>query len=147
MTIRTKHIVRYPSDWDVTDAAEGLPATIIGDAASLVLSTVDVAVSSDDAAIDWIQSWRRGVTARAVEAVQVDGYAGFKVSYRLTTLDGESESGLAIMLNGADNRLHVANLRLSNFDEDLLAGDPSEFPAIATIDSFRLVPDFQADFQ
>lgn len=142
-----KHIARYPSDWDLTDAAEGVPATIVGDGASLVLSTVDVAVSSEDEAIDWIQSWRSGVMARSVEAVEVDGNAGFKVSYRLATLDGDAESGLAIMLNGADNRMHVANLRLRNIDEDLLAVDPSEFPSLATIDSFRLVPDLQADLQ
>ena len=135
-----KHIVRYPSDWELADAAEGLPATIIGAGASLVLSTVDVAV-------DWIQSWRSGVKARSVEAVEVDGNAGFKVSYRLSTLDGEPESGLAIMLNGADNRLHVANLRLSNIDDDLLTVNPDEFPWLATIDSFRLTPDLQADLQ
>lgn len=142
-----KHIVRFPAEWDVSDAAEGVPATIIGDEASLVLSTVDVAVSSEDEAVDWIQSWRSGVKARTVEAVEVDDNAGFKVSYRLSTLDGESESGLAILLNGADNRLHVANLRLSHVNEDLLAVDASDFPWLATIDSFRLVPDLQADLQ
>jgi len=142
-----KHIVRYPSDWDVTDAAEGVPATIVGDLGSLVISTVDVAINSEEEAIDWIQNWRSGVRSRSVEAVEVDGSAGFKVSYRLSTLDGDSESGLAVMLNGADNRLHMANLRLNDMDEDLLAVDPSEFPWLATIDSFRLVPDFQADLQ
>ena len=142
-----KHIVRYPSEWELADAAEGLPATIIGDAASLVLSTVDVAVSSEDEAIAWIQSWRSGVKALTVETVAVDDNAGYKVSYRHTTLDGETESGLAIMLNGADNRLHVANLRLHNVSEDLLDVDPSAFPWLATIDSFRLAPDLQADLQ
>lgn len=142
-----KHIVRYPSEWELTDAAEGLPATIVGEGASLVLSTVDVAVGSEEEAIDWMQTWRSGVTARSVESVEVDGNAGFKVSYRHSTLDGETESGLAIMLNGTDNRLHVANLRLNNINEDLLAVDPSEFPWLAAIDSFRLVPDLQADLQ
>ncbi len=142
-----KHIVRYPSDWEVTDAAEGVPATIVGDLGSLVISTVDVALNSEEEAIDWIQTWRSGVEAHTVEAIEIDGNAGFKVSYRHSTLDGDSESGLAIMLNGADNRLHMANLRLSDMDEDLLAVEPSEFPWLATIDSFRLVPDFQADLQ
>lgn len=142
-----KHIVRYPSDWELTDAAEGLPATIVGDGASLVLSTIDVAVNSGNDAIDWIQGWRSGVKARSVEAVEVDGSAGFKVSYRLSTLDGATESGLAIMLNGADNRLHVANLRLNNISDDLLEVEPSEYPWLAAIDSFRLLPDLQADLQ
>ena len=140
-----KHIVRYPSDWEVTDAAEGLPATIEGDDVSLVLSTVDVAVSSEDDAVDWIQNWRSGVNARTAEAVEVDGFAGFKVSYELSTLDGASESGLAVMLNGADNRLHVANLRHQHTNEDLLAVDASDFPTVAVIDSFRLVPEFQVE--
>lgn len=142
-----KHIVRYPADWEVTDAAEGVPATIVGDGAALVLSTVDEAVSSDEEAIDWIQNWRSGVMARTVEAVEVNGSAGFKVSYRLSTLDGESESGLAIMLNGPDNRLHVANLRLKDINEDLLTADANEYPWIATIDSFRNLPELQADLQ
>ena len=142
-----KHIVRYPSDWEVTDAAEGVPATIVGDGASLVLSTVDVAVKSEDEAMDWIQGWRSGVKARSAEAVEVDGFAGYKVSYHLSTLDGEPESGLAIVFNGADNRLHVANLRISNISDDLLTVDPNEFPWLATIDSFRLVPELQADLQ
>lgn len=142
-----KHIVRYPSDWKVTDAAEGLPATIVGAGAALVLSTNDVAVNSEDEAIDWIQGWRSGVKARSVEAVEADGNAGYKVSYRLSTLDGETESGLAVMINGADNRLHVANLRLNNINDDLLDVEPSVFPWLAAIDSFRLVPDLQADLQ
>ena len=140
-----KHIVRYPSNWALTDAAEGRPATIVGDGASLVVSTVDVAVKSEDDALDWIQGWRSGVRARSAAAVEIDGNAGYKVSYDLSTLDGETESGLAIMLNGADNRLHVANLRLSNFNEDLLTVDPSEFPVLDAIDSFRLVPDLQVE--
>ena len=31
-------MVRFPSNWEVTDAAEGLPATIEGDSVVLVVS-------------------------------------------------------------------------------------------------------------
>lgn len=142
-----KHILRFPSDWEVSDAAEGLPATIVGDNATLVVATVDVAVASEDEAIGWIQNWRSGVQALSVEAVEVDGATGFKVSYRISTLDGATESGMAIMLNGTDNRLHVANLRLSSIDDDLLTAGLAESPWLAIIDSFRLAPDLQLDLR
>ena len=40
---RDKHLIRFPSAWAVTDAAQGLPATIVGDAVTLVVETQDVA--------------------------------------------------------------------------------------------------------
>ena len=142
-----KHILRYPSDWQVTDAADGLPATIVGDELTLGIATFDVAIGSEDEAIDWIQTQRSGIKARSVEAVDVAGAPGYKLSYRYTTLDGEVESGLLIMLHGTDNRLHVANLRVSKQNVDLLSADQSEFPWLDVIDSFRLAPDLKVDLQ
>jgi hypothetical protein len=138
-----KHMVRYPSNWEVTDAAEGLPATIVGDSAVLVLSTLDVALASEDDATDWIENWRAGVKARRAEAVEVADASGFKVSYRIKTLDGAVASGLAIMLHGTDNRLHVANIRMPDIDEDLLDVDAAEYPWLNAVESFRLVPDLE----
>ncbi len=142
-----KHILRYPSDWEVTDAAPGLPATIIGDDLTLAVATFDVAISSEEDASDWIEEQRSGIKARSVEAVQVAGAPGYKVSYRYRTLDGEVESGLLIMLNGTDNRLHVANLRMRNLNENLLSVQQSEFPWLAVIDTFQLVPELAVDLQ
>ena len=142
-----KHIVRFPRDWEVSDAAAGLPATIAGDGAILAVGTYDVALANDDEAASWIEEWRSGVTARTVEAVDVAGAAGYKVSYRLSTLDGATESGLAVMLHGTDNRLHIANLRFQDLNEDLLEVDPAEQPLIAVVDSFRLAPDLEVALQ
>lgn len=142
-----KHIVRYPSAWEVTDAAPGLPATIVGDDLTLAVATFDVAINSEKDASDWIEKQRGGIKARSVEAVAVDGAPGYKVSYRYTTLDGETESGLLVMLNGADNRLHVANLRIANLNENLLKTDRSQYPSLAVIDAFRLLPDLNVDLQ
>lgn len=142
-----KHILRYPSEWQVTDAAPGLPATIVGDEVTLAVATFDVALGGEDEASDWIEEQRNGIEARSVEAVEVGGAPGFKASYRYTTLDGETFSGLAIMLNGSDNRLHVANLRVANTDENLLTADGSLFPWLEIIDSFRLSPDLEVDLQ
>ena len=138
-----KHIVRYPSDWEVSDAAEGLPATIEGDSLTLVVSTVDVALSSEADAKRWAEEWRSGVNALGAQAVDVDGASGYRVSYRLKTLDGGLASGAMIMLHGTDNRLHVANIRMPELDEDLLAVDQDEYPWLAVLDSFRLLPELE----
>ncbi len=140
-----KHILRYPSDWAVTDAAPGLPATIVGDHITLAVATFDVAITSEDEARAWTESQRRGIQALSVEALTVAEAPGFQVSYRHTTLDGEVESGLLLMLNGADNRLHVANVRSATLNEDLLTVDRAEYPWLAVIDSFRLMPDLAVD--
>lgn len=142
-----KHILRYPAEWEVTDSAPGLPATIVDGDVTLVAATFDVLISSEEDAVEWIEERRAGVEARSVEAVEVEGAPGYKVSYRFTTLDGDIDSGLLIMLNGSDNRLHVADLKLSNVEEDLLTVPEPEGPWLAVIDSFRLTPDLQIDLQ
>jgi len=136
-----KHLIRYPETWDVTDAADGLPATITGDDTTLLVETVDVALDSEDEAIDWIENWRSGVEALTVEPVEVDGASGYEVSYKLTTLDGAPESGLAVLLNGPDNRLHVANGRISNVDVDLQTASPEDYSLGSILGSFHLFPD------
>lgn len=136
-----KHMVRFPETWTVTDAADGLPATVAGDDVTMLVETVDVALTSEDDAIDWIENWRSGVEALTVEPVEVDGLSGYEVSYKLSTLDGAPESGLAMLLNGDDNRLHVANARISNTDVDLQTASADDYSLISVLDSFRLFPD------
>ena len=138
-----KHMVRYPSSWEVTDAADGLPATIIGDAAILVVDTADAELSSEDDAVDWIQKWRAGVTAQSAEAVNLADADGYKVSYKLKTVDGAVASGLTVLLNGADDRLHIANIRMPDLDADLLTADAAEYPWLTVLDSFRLLPELE----
>ncbi len=136
-----KHMIRYPPNWTVTDAADGLPATMVGEDVTMVVETVDVALANESDTIDWIENWRRGVEALTVEAVEVEGAAGYEVSYRLSTVDGAPESGLALLLHGTDNRLHVANARISETDVDLQSVTAEEFPLISVLDSFRLLPE------
>ena len=138
-----KHMIRYPHGWKVTDAAAGLPATIASDDVTMVVETVDVALASESDTIDWIENWRSGVEALTVEAVEVGGAAGYEVSYRLSTVDGAPESGLALLLNGPDNRLHVANARVAERDVDLQTASAEEFPLISVLDSFRLLPELE----
>lgn len=137
-----KHMILFPQEWTVTDADDGLPATIIGDDITVLVETVDVELDSEDAATDWVENWRSGVSTGSVEAIEVDGASGYKVAYTLETLDGEPESGLVILLNGPDNRLHVANARVSGTDVDLATDDSGAFDAVLNaLNSFRLFPD------
>ena len=136
-----KHLIRYPETWQVTDAADGLPATITGDDVTMIVETLDVALESEDDAVDWIENWRSGIEALTVEPVEVDGVSGYEVSYKLTTLDGAPESGLAVLLNGTDNRLHVANARIANTDIDLQEATAEEFPVLDVLNTFRLFAD------
>jgi len=140
-----KHMVRFPSHWEVTDAADGMPATIEGDSIILVVGAEDVALASEDEAMDWTESWRSGVKASSVRAVEVAGASGYQVSYQLKTLDGALASGLLTMLRGSDDRLHIANIRMPDADQDLLAVDPAEYPWLAVLDSFRLLPDLEVN--
>lgn len=140
-----KHMVRFPTSWEVTDAADGLPATIEGDSIVLVVSTADVAPASEDEALAWAESWRSGVDAGSARAVEVAGAPGYQVSYRLKTLDGELASGMMIMLRGNDDQVHIANVRMPHLDEDLLAVDPAEYPWLGVLDSFRLLPDLEVN--
>ncbi len=136
-----KHLIRYPETWALTDSADGLPATIAGDDVTMVVETLDVALESEDDAVDWIENWRSGVEALTVEQVEIEGVAGYEVSYKLTTLDGAPESGLAVLLNGEDNRLHVANARIANTDVDLQEATAEEYPVLDVLATFRLFPD------
>ena len=140
-----KHMLRYPMGWELTDAAAGGPATIVGAGAMLTVGAFDALPANEDEAAAWLENWRSGVETLSVNALELGGAAGFKASYRLSTLDGAVESGVAVMLGGADNRLHVANLRLADLDADLLAIDPADEPRIAVLDSFRLLPDLEVD--
>ena len=135
-----KHMLRFPSNWEVTDAAPGLPATVLGDGLTLAVATFDVLLASEDEARAWLQGWRYGVEAQSAGAVEVDGADGYRISYRLRNLDGGVESGAVVALNGTDNRLHVANLRAADVDQDLLEATAEDYPWLTVLDSFRLVP-------
>ena len=83
--------MRYPASWEVTDAAEGLPATIEGD--SIVLGRKHSRMWRLRARTrrrTGLRSWRAGAEcAKARRAVNVAGASGYQVSYRLKTLDGD----------------------------------------------------------
>jgi hypothetical protein len=115
------HAIRYPGEWDVVDSAPGLPTSIIapnGTTLRVEAKSGDK-IDSEDAAIEWVKSSRAGVEVLSVAPVEQANAAGYSVAYAFSTVDGEAQSGLALLLNGADDTLHSANLRFPSASVDL----------------------------
>ncbi len=142
-----KHLIRFPNGWTVTDAGDGTPATIVSGDIVLRVEGDSTTIADEDEAQAWVEASRSNVSVNNVEAVERGDFSGYAVSYTLETLDGDSESGLAILLNGNDDRLHVANLRVAGVDVDLNdAGIQEAYgDAIAVLNSFNLFPDLEVD--
>ncbi len=105
------HIIRFPDAWQVTDAAEGLPASIESDGISLrVEALAGESIASEDAAEDYAMSLPNVTEVTTVEAVDQSGTPGYAVTYTYQTLEGIAGTGYVTLLNGED-ALHVANLR------------------------------------
>lgn len=115
------HIVRFPTTWTVADAADGRPASISGPngAALRVEAQPGRSVGDAAAARAWVETARPGAEVLNVVPVSRGEADGFAVAYRFTNADGEAQSGLTVLLNGADGALHVASLRFPADGVDL----------------------------
>lgn len=141
----TGHIIRYPQEFSVTDAAEGAPASITGDNISMRVETVAGNIADESAAQEWVTSWNSSAEIQTVESVESDRYMGYLVSYSLTTLDGESQAGLVMLLNGINEQVHVANMLVDNESNDLLNDEafPEGNQYREIIETFTLLPDIE----
>jgi hypothetical protein len=146
-----KHMLRFPSNWLVTDSAPGLPVSISGNAGQVMLrvSAQDTPVADADAASAWVEAYQPDASILSVEPVEREGAAGFSVAYSFKNYDGDSFSGLAVILNGADDKAHIANLRfaadgidLNHLGEDADANYAEMAEAMGT---FMLMPDLNVD--
>jgi hypothetical protein len=120
---QASHIIRYPQNWVLSDTAPGRPSSITGPEgqAIRVESQAGVRVADEAAAGEWVQSARSGATILSTAPIERGEASGFSVAYAYTTVDGEAQSGLAILLNGTDEALHVANLHFPGANVDLNA--------------------------
>ena len=139
-----QHIIRYPQTWTLEDSAPGRPTSIKGaDGSTLRVETAEGSVSDAEAASAWVENLRAGTTVQSVEPVTRDAFDGFSVSYTTQTVDGDTESGLAVLLNGPDDTLHVANLHFLTANVDL--NDPAtqaNFNDLVTVmNTFYIMPD------
>ncbi len=137
------HIIRYPATWFVEDSAPGRPTSISGDnnTALRVESAAGTIIESEEAAADWVESLRSGTTILSVEPVAREENAGYSVTYSIQTADGDKQSGEAVLLNGPDEKLHVANLRFPGDVNLHEASDDVAFTDLATVmDTFYVFP-------
>jgi hypothetical protein len=127
------HIIRYPSTWTLSDSAPGRPASISSsDGNALrVESRAGTSVADEAAARAWVEGTGSGVTVTSVVPVTRELGQGFSVAYTSSTVDGARTSGLAVLLNGPDGTLHIANLRFPESDVDLntISAGPGAAPA------------------
>jgi hypothetical protein len=139
------HIIRYPSDWTLADSAPGKPTSIEGTSNTMLRVEADpgTVVADEDAARSWVEALRTGVNILSVAPVSRAGTDGFSVAYAYKTVDGDTESGLAILLNGPEDKLHVANVRFPGNDVDLNAPemDASFANLTSVMNSFVVLPD------
>jgi hypothetical protein len=113
-------VLRYPSTWTLTDSAPGRPASIDGGDVSLRVETQQISAPLDEAAARrYVESSRPNVTVVSVQPATRGTLSGFSVAYSYADADGNPNSGLGLLLNGGDNRLYVANLRLAKAGVDL----------------------------
>jgi hypothetical protein len=110
-----QHLIRFPASWQNVDGTPGVPASFQGPDGVLRIEAVNGAkVASAEDAEAYAKSTRTGLTVQNVKPVTHTGGDGFQVAYTVTTLEGETESGAMVLINGADEKLHVATLRLTN---------------------------------
>jgi len=105
------HLIRFPNTWSVTDSAEGAPASIAGDGVQMRVEALDAPIASADDASAYVAGLRSGITVLTTEEVTQFDASGYRVAYTLANVDGGTESGVALILNGAD-KAHVANALL-----------------------------------
>lgn len=116
------HIIRYPSDWTLTDSAPGRPASVSSATGGINLrveTRAATSIADEAAARTFVEGLRSGNAVVSVKPVTRGLGQGFSVAYSTTTVDGGQESGLAVLLNGPDGALHVADLRFGTANIDL----------------------------
>ena len=139
------HVIRYPAEWDLADSAPGRPASIQGDGSAIlrVEAQADTQISSEEEARTWAEQLRSNVSVLSVEPVSRDDSEGYSVAYSYRTVDGDAQSGLALLLNGPEDQLHVANLRFTGNEVDLNAAEVDEqySSLLDVLDTFTIMPE------
>lgn len=134
------HFIRYPQDWQLSDSAPGRPASFSGAGASLRIETDALQVADADAAAARTLAQHAGAELLGVQPLEQAEATGFAVTWRARDVDGDSHSGLDLLLNGPA-ALHVASLRFPGLaDLNTEAGAAAEPELAAMMRSFRLLP-------
>jgi hypothetical protein len=119
-------------------------ASIAGGAGEVlrVESQPETTIADESAAREWADANLDGAEILSVTPVTRGEDAGFAVAYSYTDIDGESNSGLAVLLNGQDNSVRVANLRFpaAGIDLNSDAGQEAHSELATVMDTFMLLP-------
>jgi len=135
-------IIRFPSDWRITDSAPGRPASIDGSTGSLRVQAQSVSAALDEAAArNWVSANVPGATVTIAKDTKRGDLSGFMVAYTYADADGNPNSGLALLLNGANNMLYSANLRIfeANVDLNTDTAQVSHSDLMKILSSFQLL--------
>jgi hypothetical protein len=132
-------IIRYPSNWTIVDGGVGSTVTINGFSGEVLRLEVpsEGQVADEAAAQAQVESLRPGATIASVIPVERNGGSGYAVAYNEQSLDGVGESGLAVLLNGDDGLLHIANIRIPVANVDLNA--PAADAGFAATDAANIM--------
>lgn len=128
------HIIRFPSTWSVVDNVAGGPTSIVGpNGEALRLEQVSGAtIASAEDAEAWVMQRQPNATILTTAEVTRGEASGYSVAYSFSTVDGDAQSGLAVLLTDSDGTVHAANLRFAAADVDLNTLDAPEADPEAT---------------
>ena len=143
-----QHILRYPSTWSLTDSLPGQPTSLESqDGVQVRVQTIENAASDADRATEIVQSFRSGIEVVSVEETSRTGGEGFSVAYQYTDPDGEQFSGLAVLLNGSEDTLHVADALIDESGIDLNSEDAlvSYNDLIQSFETFSLITELNLE--
>ncbi len=138
----TNLIIRFPGSWRVTDSAPGRPTTTAGSNGSMLIQSQSVSAALDEAAArNWVTGNVTGATVTSAKETQRGELSGFTVAYTYTDADGNPNSGLALLLNGANNTLYSANLRIfeANVDLNTDTAQASHSDLVKFLNTFQLL--------
>ncbi|PJF43813.1 MAG: hypothetical protein CUN55_07175 [Phototrophicales bacterium] len=84
-------------------------------------------LADETAARDWVvANTPSNAEILSSRTVQQPYAIGYQFSYRFTNSEGESTSGIFVLLNDADNVLYTGDMRVADVDVDLLETSPEE---------------------
>ncbi|GAB4513739.1 MAG: hypothetical protein OHK0046_14810 [Anaerolineae bacterium] len=138
----TQHIIRHPVTWRLTQGGNGVPAIISSaEGGTLQVAAEERAVASEDEARAWVEALRSGIEVLDIQPATRTGAEGYSVAFSFTDPDGESQSGLAVLLNDANGLLHSATLLLPEGGVNLNTEEGrTAYPdAALTMDTFSML--------
>lgn len=119
------YLIKYPPDWRKVDGSIGRPFTVSGTLGSDTITLVTrsepgKSVKSEDDARNWIKASLPNATVQTVKAETRGDTTGFSVSYTIPDADGNQQSAVVTLLNGAQGSLSIASLQSSARGQNLL---------------------------